>query len=102
MNVSLIAVDEAHCISQWGHDFRPAYLEIASLRDLHPEVPFLALTATATRSVEADICRQLHFRKDTVMRTSFARRNLAYLVLQEENKRGRLLDRKSTRLNSSH
>lgn len=91
MNVNLIAVDEAHCISQWGYDFRPAYLDIAGLRDLHPKVPVLALTATATARVEEDIQKQLRFRNGRVLRKSFARENLAYLVLPEENKNERLL-----------
>lgn len=91
MNVNLLAVDEAHCISQWGYDFRPAYLEIADFRELLPEVPVLALTATATREVEEDIGRQLKFRNGRVLKTSFVRKNLAYLVLPEESKRDRLL-----------
>jgi len=91
MTVNLLAVDEAHCISQWGYDFRPAYLEISVLRDLLPQVPVLALTATATSDVEEDICRQLRFKQKHVLRKSFARQNLAYLVLPEENKEERLL-----------
>lgn len=91
MNVNLLAVDEAHCISQWGYDFRPAYLEIAALRELLPGVPVLALTATATREVEKDICEQLLFKNGRVLRKSFARENLAYLALPEEDKQGRLL-----------
>lgn len=91
MKVNLIAVDEAHCISQWGYDFRPAYLEIAGLRELLPGVPVLALTATATEKVEEDIRRQLRFKKGLVFRKSFARENLAYMVLPEESKLERLL-----------
>ncbi|QEC53389.1 ATP-dependent DNA helicase RecQ [Anseongella ginsenosidimutans] len=91
MKVNLLAVDEAHCISHWGYDFRPAYLEIAGLRELLREVPVLALTATATGEVEEDIQKQLRFRNGRVLRKSFARENLAYLVLPEEGKQERLL-----------
>ncbi|WP_367279620.1 ATP-dependent DNA helicase RecQ [Ulvibacterium sp.] len=90
MNVSLIAIDEAHCISQWGHDFRPAYLECSKLRDLHPDVPFLALTATATEKVAADIVENLRFKKHSVFKDSFARDNIAFSVLWEEDKLYRL------------
>jgi ATP-dependent DNA helicase RecQ len=86
MKVSLITVDEAHCISQWGYDFRPSYLKIAEVRDLLPDVPVLALTATATPEVVQDICRQLHFRPDhQVHRMSFERKNLAYVVREAED-----------------
>lgn len=91
MKFNLIAIDEAHCISQWGYDFRPAYLEIASLRETHPNVPLLALTATATPEVVTDIQEKLSFAKENVFRKSFIRENLAYNVLHEENKRNRLL-----------
>ena len=92
MQVSMIAVDEAHCISQWGYDFRPPYLEIAAIRQYHPTAPVLALTATATPSVADDICRQLQFRPGCRRyQTSFRRENLAYMVLHEEDKEGRLL-----------
>lgn len=91
MKVSLIAVDEAHCISQWGYDFRPAYLEISNIRTALPHTPVLALTATATPSVVVDICKQLKFRNQQVFRTSFYRENLAYMVVHEPNKRERLL-----------
>jgi len=91
MKVSLIAVDEAHCISQWGYDFRPAYLEISNIRTALPHVPVLALTATATPTVVDDICKKLQFRDHQVFRTSFYRENLAYMVVQESNKRERLL-----------
>ena len=80
MNISLIAVDEAHCISQWGYDFRPSYLHISKLRELQPEVPVLALTASATESVADDIMERLKFDRKRVMRSSFARPNLCYVV----------------------
>ena len=80
MKVSFITVDEAHCISQWGYDFRPSYTEIAQIRKLLPKVPVLALTATATPAVVEDIQRQLGFREPNVQRMSFVRANLAYSV----------------------
>ena len=86
MPVNLIAVDEAHCISQWGYDFRPSYLNIAELRKLNPEVPVLALTATATKKVAEDIQEKLHFRKKNVLLTSFERKNLVYSVKYVEDK----------------
>jgi ATP-dependent DNA helicase RecQ len=85
-DVNLIAVDEAHCISQWGYDFRPSYLRIAELRDLLPNVPVLAVTATATPRVVDDIQEQLKFSKKNVIRTSYYRSNLVYLVRNEEDK----------------
>lgn len=91
MNVSLIAVDEAHCISQWGYDFRPAYMEIANLREILPGVPVLALTASATLEVVSDIQKQLHFKQENVLRISYERKNLAYVVLHEEDKLARLI-----------
>ncbi|MCD8302377.1 MAG: RecQ family ATP-dependent DNA helicase, partial [Prevotellaceae bacterium] len=92
MRVSLITVDEAHCISQWGYDFRPAYLQIARLRDIVPSAPVLALTATATPEVMDDIQRQLHFRPDSqVLRMSFERKNLTYIVRHTPDKFGELL-----------
>lgn len=91
MNVNLFAVDEAHCISQWGYDFRPPYLNISQLRDLHPAVPFLALTATATADVVVDIQEKLGFRDGVVLKKSFYRDNLAYMVLHEEDKSRRML-----------
>jgi len=91
MNIVLLAVDEAHCISQWGYDFRPPYLEIAEIRKLFPKVPVLALTATATPEVVTDIQEKLHFRKKNVFQKSFKRENLTYFVMPEENKMGRLL-----------
>ncbi len=91
MKVSMITVDESHCISQWGYDFRPAYLKIAEIRDLLPGVPVLALTATATPEVVKDIQTQLHFSKGNVFRMSFERQNLAYVVRRTENKADELL-----------
>ncbi|MBW8325468.1 MAG: RecQ family ATP-dependent DNA helicase [Prolixibacteraceae bacterium] len=85
-DVNLIAVDEAHCISQWGYDFRPSYLRIAELRGLLPNVPVLAVTATATPQVVDDIQEQLKFSKKNVLRTSYYRSNLVYLVRNEEDK----------------
>jgi len=86
MNINIIAVDEAHCISQWGYDFRPSYRLIADVRDMFPEVPVLALTATATTDVVEDIQDQLRFRKKNVFRKSFLRSNLAYVVRHVEDK----------------
>lgn len=91
MKVSLIAVDEAHCISQWGYDFRPAYLQIARLRDLQPEAAILALTASATPKVAADIMQHLRFREPNLKQMSFARANLSYVVRRTEDKREHLL-----------
>lgn len=91
MNVSLLAVDEAHCISQWGYDFRPAYLEIGRLREAHPEVPILALTASATADVANDIMSRLKFRQANLLRTSFARDNLVYVVRKTEDKSAQLI-----------
>jgi ATP-dependent DNA helicase RecQ len=91
MKVNLIAIDEAHCISQWGYDFRPSYLKIKLLRELLPKVPVLALTATATPKVVKDIQQQLLFKKENVFQKSFERTNLSYIVLNEEDKVGRLL-----------
>lgn len=92
MNVNLLAVDEAHCISQWGYDFRPPYLEIANIREILPDVPILALTATATPEVVDDIQERLEFKQKNVFQKSFARDNLAYIVLEEEGKMEKLLD----------
>jgi ATP-dependent DNA helicase RecQ len=87
MNVSFIAVDEAHCISQWGYDFRPSYLEISSLRDLSPEIPIIALTATATSSVMNDISRNLEMKDVKIFKKSFSRENIAFI---NEKKNDRL------------
>ncbi|MEG2647700.1 MAG: DEAD/DEAH box helicase, partial [Mucinivorans sp.] len=91
MNISMITVDESHCISQWGYDFRPAYLKIADIRELLPGVPVLALTATATPEVVKDIQARLHFRQENVFRMSFERKNLAYIVRSTEDKTSELL-----------
>lgn len=92
MKVGLIAVDEAHCISQWGYDFRPLYLKIASLREIFPAVPMIALTASATAAVQADIVEKLQFRKEhAVFKNSFARENISFVVRKTENKDQQLL-----------
>ena len=91
MNINMIAVDESHCISQWGYDFRPSYLKIAEIRELLPGIPVLALTATATPEVVKDIQARLHFREENVFRMSFERKNLAYIVRRTENKAKELL-----------
>ncbi|MCJ7759394.1 MAG: RecQ family ATP-dependent DNA helicase, partial [Gillisia sp.] len=90
MNVNLIAVDEAHCISQWGHDFRPAYLNISVLRDLHPEVAIIALTASATKEVVQDIQDKLMLQEPLIFRKSLERKNIAFRVLFTEDKMYRL------------
>ena len=86
MHISMVAVDEAHCISQWGYDFRPEYKKIAEIREILPNVPFLALTATATPEVAKDIQTSLLFKEENVKRISFYRSNLAYKVKLTENK----------------
>ena len=91
MPLNLIAVDEAHCISQWGYDFRPPYLEIARIRQYHPNVPVIALTATATPEVISDIQEKLEFRKGHLFKSSFFREHLSYSVFTEEDKQGKLL-----------
>jgi ATP-dependent DNA helicase RecQ len=90
MNVGLLVVDEAHCISQWGYDFRPAYLEIADLRQYIPNTPCLAVTGTATHEVVNDIQEKLAFKQGQVFRMSFARKNLVYAVIKTEDKFRRL------------
>jgi ATP-dependent DNA helicase RecQ len=93
MNVSLIAIDEAHCISQWGYDFRPPYLQIASLREIHQKVPMIALTASATSQVQVDITEKLQFRQGSAFfKKSFARDNLSFVVRKTENKEQKLLE----------
>ncbi|MCP9200277.1 RecQ family ATP-dependent DNA helicase [Gramella sp. GC03-9] len=90
MNISFIAIDEAHCISQWGHDFRPAYRNISELRDLLPEICFAAFTATATTEVIKDICTQLNLKSPVIHKKSFKRSNLYYEVVKTEDKFFRL------------
>lgn len=91
LNVNLLAIDESHCISQWGYDFRPSYLEIANIREFIPKVPVLALTATATPDVVVDIQEKLHFKELHSLSKSFERRNLTYLVKEKNDKIGELL-----------
>jgi len=86
MNVCLLVIDESHCISQWGYDFRPSYMKIADVREQLPGVPVLALTATATPEVVNDIQERLHFKEKNVFRKSFARKNLSYIVRRTEDK----------------
>jgi ATP-dependent DNA helicase RecQ len=92
MNVSLVAIDEAHCISQWGYDFRPPYLLIHELREVKPEVPFIALTASATELVKKDIIDHLHLNSPVLFQKSFARNNLSLVVRKTENKEKKLLE----------
>lgn len=100
LKISMIAVDEAHCISQWGYDFRPPYLRIAALREFLPGIPILALTATATPKVVDDIQEKLNFKSGKVFQKSFERKNLTYMVFKEEDKMGRLL-KIASKLNST-
>lgn len=92
MNVNLIAVDESHCISQWGYDFRPSYLKIAEIKEYLPDVPVLALTATATPEVADDIQDKLHFKEKNLLKKSFERKNLVYIVRDVEDKLKKLLE----------
>jgi ATP-dependent DNA helicase RecQ len=91
-NINLIAVDEAHCVSQWGYDFRPPYLRIAGLRDELPEVPLLALTASATKSVQEDIVQKLRFATPNIFRQSFERPNISYSVFKVNSKINKLVE----------
>lgn len=91
MKLSFIAVDEAHCVSQWGHDFRPTYLDIKNIRQIFPNIPLLAVTATATKDVVDDIIFQLEMRQPTIFRSGFSRPNLSYSVIKEEGKHNRLI-----------
>ena len=100
-NVGLIAVDEAHCISEWGHDFRPEYRQIAQLRELFPNVPFMALTATATERVRADIIKHLKLRDAACYIASFNRPNLTYRVLPKSGPYEQTLEFIRTRANES-
>ena len=92
MKVQLVAIDEAHCISQWGHDFRPPYLQIKVLRDLKPGISFIALTASATAKVKEDIVRQLGLKQPEIFQISFARPNISFVVRKAENKEKKLLE----------
>ncbi|MET1054799.1 MAG: RecQ family ATP-dependent DNA helicase [Pedobacter sp.] len=91
MNVNLVAIDEAHCISQWGYDFRPPYQKISALREIHPDVPFIALTATATAFVRQDIQDKLELKDPKIFVQSFARKNLSYVVFDLEDKYKKLI-----------
>ncbi|RXK48089.1 RecQ family ATP-dependent DNA helicase [Aquirufa rosea] len=91
MNISLLAVDEAHCISQWGYDFRPPYLEIAQFKNLFPQIPCLALTASANPEVKTDIIQKLELKNPAIFQKSFSRPNLSYSVIWEENKEKKLI-----------
>ncbi len=91
MKVNIITIDEAHCISQWGYDFRPPYLRISEIRNIIPDVPYLALTATATPLVTEDIVAKLKFRQGRVFKAGFERKNLAYRIFKETDKTGRLI-----------
>jgi ATP-dependent DNA helicase RecQ len=86
LKISLIAIDEAHCVSQWGHDFRPAYLKISKLKEVFPKTPFLALTASATAKVQVDIIENLALENPKIFTKSFERKNLAYHVIKTEDK----------------
>ncbi|HKJ07401.1 MAG TPA: RecQ family ATP-dependent DNA helicase, partial [Flavobacteriaceae bacterium] len=96
LNVSLIAIDEAHCISEWGHDFRPSYLRIHKILEIHPKATVIALTATATKPVLNDIQKQLKISNFTVFNSSFYRNNISYSILQKENVYATLLQQIST------
>ncbi len=91
MNVNLVAVDEAHCISQWGYDFRPSYMRVSELREILPDIPILALTATATPKVAEDIMQKLAFREPNLLKKSFERKNLVYVVRKTEDKQKELI-----------
>jgi len=84
--INLVAIDEAHCVSQWGHDFRPSYLNIKKLRNFIPKIPFLALTASATEQVKQDVIEQLNLKNVQIFQSSFERENLAYKVIESEDK----------------
>ncbi len=92
MKVCLVAVDEAHCISQWGYDFRPPYLQIAELREIISSVPFIALTASATKLVQEDIVTRLNLKNPALFRKSVARQNISFVVRRSENKERKLLE----------
>tara|TARA_Y100000385_G_scaffold58557_1_gene56475 strand:+ start:27883 stop:29787 length:1905 start_codon:yes stop_codon:yes gene_type:complete len=92
MNVNLIAVDEAHCISKWGNDFRPSYRNISLIREIYPEIPVLALTATATKDIVSDIQENLNFKEPNLIQSSFYRENLSYVVIKEQDKNSKLIN----------
>ena len=92
MNINLVAVDEAHCISQWGYDFRPPYLRIATLREELKDVPVIALTASATKEVQDDICEKLQFKEKNIFRQSFERKNLSYSVFKVDSKINKVIE----------
>ena len=92
MIINLVAVDEAHCISQWGYDFRPPYLRIAALREELKDVPVIALTASATKEVQDDICEKLQFKEKNIFRQSFERKNLSYSVFKVDSKINKVIE----------
>jgi ATP-dependent DNA helicase RecQ len=92
MNINLVAVDEAHCISQWGYDFRPPYLRISALREELKDVSVLALTASATKEVQDDICEKLQFKEKNIFRQSFERKNLSYSVFKVDSKINKIIE----------
>ena len=92
MNINLVAIDEAHCISQWGYDFRPPYLRIAALREELKDIPVIALTASATREVQDDICEKLQFKEKNIFRQSFERKNLSYSVFKVDSKINKVIE----------
>lgn len=92
MNINILAIDEAHCISEWGYDFRPPYLKIADFKKLIPNVKTIALTASATKEVALDICEKLEFKNKKEFRLSFYRKNISYSVIETEDKDQKLLD----------
>ena len=92
LNISLVAIDEAHCISEWGHDFRPAYLKIAKIKNALPNIPFLALTATATAKVIQDIEKYLELKQPRLFKKSFYRENIAYQIIETEDKNTQLIN----------
>ncbi|TMI92590.1 MAG: RecQ family ATP-dependent DNA helicase [Bacteroidetes bacterium] len=92
MHINLVAVDEAHCISQWGYDFRPPYLRIAALREELKDVPVVALTASATKEVQDDICEKLQFKEKNIFRQSFERKNLSYSVFKVDSKINKVIE----------
>ena len=92
MNVNLIAVDEAHCISEWGHNFRPSYRNISEIRKSFPTTPILALTATATPTVSKDIQENLQFKIKNLIQSSFTRKNLSYIVIKDQDKKNKLVN----------